>query len=151
MTTANPETEQAPQVLFRPGKKKKAYRQRPEEPESTTATSNGETATEAAPVASNGAPDAQPQEDESEEGLSVAEVLRRRNLRKQRHGGVGFRAGPSSLGDEQAASEANTEQGMVLHGDADAQPGTESAIVGGITKRFAPQTGLVGDLVNKHM
>jgi hypothetical protein len=148
MATVNAEADTAPQVVFRPGKKRKIYRQRAEEPES--ATSNTDTPTEAAAVASSSAP-ATPAEAEDEEELSVAEVLRLRNSRKHKHGGVGFRAGPSGADGDREASEENTEQSLVLHGSADAQQGAEAAVIGGISKRFAPQTGLVGELVNKHM
>ena len=143
MATVNSETDPAPQVVFRPGKKRKAYRQRPEESESTIR--NGEIATEAGPVASSNAHDTPTELDENEEGFSVAEVLRLRSSRKHKHGGVGFRAGGG------AASDENTEQGLVLYGNADAQAGAESAIIGGISKRFAPQTGMAGELVNRHM
>ncbi|KAL2019221.1 hypothetical protein VTK56DRAFT_9948 [Thermocarpiscus australiensis] len=143
METISAETGLEPQVVFRPGKKRKPYRQRTEEPENTI--SNTESATEVATAASSSAHVADAELDQNEEGLSVAEVLRLRNSRKHKHGGVEFRAGPSSYGDE------NTEQSLVLHDSAEAQQGAESALVGGITKRFAPQTGLVGELVNKHM
>ncbi|KAK4158179.1 hepatocellular carcinoma-associated antigen 59-domain-containing protein [Chaetomidium leptoderma] len=144
MATIDAETDAAPQVVFRPGKKRKVYRQRPEEPES--ATSNSETPTAAGPAAPT-------ERDEVEEALSVAEVLRLRNARKHKLGGVGFRTGRSGLrGDDRATSEENTEQGLVLHGgSADLQQGAEAVVIGGISKRFAPQTGMVGELVNKHM
>jgi hypothetical protein len=151
MATINAETEGAPQVVFRPGKKRKMYRQRAEEPEATL--SNGETPG-AGLATPNSAPATPARPDHDEEGLLVADVVRRRNARKHRHGGVGvgFRAGPVGLGDGRATSEENnTDQRLVLHGNADAQQGAESAVIGGISKRFAPQTGLVGELVNKHM
>lgn len=143
MATIDTETEPAPQVLFRPGKKRKPYRHRPGEPEN--AIGNGELAPEPEPPASTSA------QDRDEEGLAVAEVLRLRNFRKHKLGGVGFRAGPSSLGDDTAGSDENTEQSLVLHGGADAQQAAETTVVGGISRRFAPQTGLVGELVNRHM
>jgi len=149
MATINTETEATPQVVFRPGKKRKIYRQRAEEPESTT--SNGETPTETDATASSSAFATPAEPNETQEGLSVAEALRLRNSRKHKHGGVGFRAGPSGLGDDRADSEENPERGLVLHGSTDAQQGAETAVIGGISKRFAPQTGLVGELVNRHM
>jgi hypothetical protein len=151
MATINAETEGAPQVVFRPGKKRKMYRQRAEELETTLSNSNGETP-DAGLATPNSAPATPAGPDDEDEGLSVAEVIRRRNARKHRHGGVGFRAGPLGLGDDRATSEENnTDQRLVLHGNADAQQGAEAAVIGGISKRFAPQTGLVGELVNKHM
>ncbi|KXX79093.1 hypothetical protein MMYC01_203033 [Madurella mycetomatis] len=150
MTTTSPESEPQPQVVFRLGKKRKSYRRRPEDLENTT-NNSGEITTDTTPTATISAPITPAQQDEDEEGLSVAEVLRLRNARKHKHGGVGFRAGPSSLGDDRATSKENTEQSLVLHDGAEAHPGAETAIVGGISKRFAPQTGLAGELVNKHM
>ncbi|KAK4042066.1 hepatocellular carcinoma-associated antigen 59-domain-containing protein [Parachaetomium inaequale] len=153
MATINAETDAVPQVVFRPGKKRKIYRQRLEEPDSTA--SNGGTPTEADSAAPSSTPTTTAErDDDDEQGLSVAEVLRLRNSRKHKHGGVGFRAGPSGVGDDDraaAATEQNTERGLVLHGNADAQQGAEAAVIGGISKRFAPQTGMVGELVNRHM
>ncbi|KAL2159149.1 hypothetical protein VTH06DRAFT_2581 [Thermothelomyces fergusii] len=145
------ETDAVPQVVFRHGKKGKTYRQRAEG--SSGATDSGETPDQAEHGAASAASATTTIErDEDEAGLSVAEVLRRRNARKHKHGGVGFRAGPSGPGnDAAAASEENAERGLVPHGGADAEQGSEAAIAGGIAKRFAPQTGLVGELVNRHI
>ncbi|KAK3903462.1 hepatocellular carcinoma-associated antigen 59-domain-containing protein [Staphylotrichum tortipilum] len=145
------ETGAAPQVLFRPGKKRKNYRQRAEQPDDTPST--GATPTEAntaEPTRAVASP-VEPAQDEPEERPSVAEALRLRNARKHKHGGVGFRAGRTGPGDERASGEDNTEQGLVLHGNADAQQAADVAVIGGISTRFAPQTGMVGDLVNRHM
>lgn len=149
MTTTSPESEPQLQVVFRPGKKRKSYRRRLEDQENTI-NNSGEITTETTPTATISAPVTPAQQNEDEEGPSVAEVLRLRNARKHKHGGVGFRAGLSSLGDR-ATSEETTEQSLILHDGAEAHPGAETAIVGGISKRFAPQTGLAGELVNKHM
>ncbi|KAK3336510.1 hypothetical protein B0T19DRAFT_41105 [Cercophora scortea] len=154
MSSPRPDTTSEPQVVFRPGKKRKIYRQRAEEetpasdevPVATTPTAIAATARK--PSSDND------DDDEGETGLSVTEALRLRNARKHRHGGVGFRAGPASHSDGNSGANArdeNTEQGMVLHDGADGQRPEESAILGGITMRFAPQTGLVGELVNKNM
>jgi hypothetical protein len=132
--------------MFRPGKKRKIYRQRPEEEEDATTKSTTDDFT--APATASDAPTAGDAAEDSGDGRSVAEVLRLRNLRKQRHGGVAFRAGPYGYGDDSSATAENSEQSMVLHDSADAD---DSGILGGITQRFAPQTGLVGELVNKHM
>ncbi|KAK4449432.1 hepatocellular carcinoma-associated antigen 59-domain-containing protein [Podospora aff. communis PSN243] len=135
---ASPEAESAP-VLFRRGKKRKAYRQRTEEDEPSI--TEGASSTATAPAPTSFAP-----EDDSEE-RSVAEALRLRNARKHRNGGVVFRAGPSSNWEGSGMTDENPERSMVIHDSADG----DSAILGGITQRFAPQTGLVGELVNKHM
>jgi hypothetical protein len=145
------ETGAAPQVVFRPGKKRKNYRQRAEEPDDTP--SNAATPTDTTTTEPTGAlaSPVEPATDQPEEGLSVAEVVRLRNSRKHKHGGVGFRAGPAGLGDDRPGGDNNTELGLVLHGSADAQQAAEAAVIGGISTRFAPQTGMVGDLVNRHM
>jgi hypothetical protein len=147
MATISAEPEDVPQVVFRPGKKRKIYRQRPTELDS--ATSNHETTNEAG-SAEPSRPTATDEHDEDDQNLSVAEVLRLRNARKHKHGGVGFSTGQSGLGDDGTARE-NAERSVVLHGNADTQQGAEAAVIGGISKRFAPQTGMVGELVNKHM
>ena len=106
----------------------------------TTSGSDPKSATEIREVHNSGSAD----REEDEQELSVAEVLRRRNARnKSRLGGVAFRAGPNSrAGDDGTAERANTD--LTLANSAD-------KILGGITGRFASQTGLVGELVNKHM
>lgn len=146
---ASPPTESAP-ILFRPGKKRKAYRHRADEGEGIAAQGDDATHAVETPTTSNGGLATKTignHDDDDDDGPSVAEALRLRHAKKHRHGGVAFRAGPSSLG-ESNGNESNPEQGLVLHDG----PGPEdSAVIGGITKRFAPQTGLVGELVNRHM
>jgi hypothetical protein len=151
MATMNAESEPPPQVVFRPGKKRKPYRQRPEGPEQPIL--NSEIATDNAPPATNSAPVTPALQNEDEEGLSVAEVIRLRNARRHKHGGVGFRPEGTTSDDKTAVDDEITERSLVLHDGAEAgtQPGPETAVLGGISKRFAPQTGLVGELVNKHM
>jgi len=139
---ASPEAQPA-QVVFRPGKKRKAYRHRPEEEEPVIAegATNSLTASSATGVAL----------DDDSDQRSVAGALRLRNARKNRHGGVAFRAGPFLHGDGGEATDTNPDRSMVLHDTVDGSRQDDSAILGGITQRFAPQTGLVGELVNKHM
>lgn len=133
-----------PQVVFRPSKKRKHFRQRAEE-------------SEARPVeATQQAADQPVQDQNSETKLraardttsdteesSVAEALRLRNARKARLKGVGFRP----EGTSKAPGEASTEKSLVLKDD----PNGPDSMEYGISKRFAPQAGLVGELVNKHM
>ncbi|KAK4227627.1 hepatocellular carcinoma-associated antigen 59-domain-containing protein [Podospora fimiseda] len=142
---STPETESAaePKIVFRAGKKRKAYRQRAEEEVDNAPSTAAHDATPVAPPTA----EATPQEDE-EEGLSVAEALRLRNARKHKLGGVGFRAGQFS-NNESATADHNTEQGLVVHDGACTQ--TSMDIIGAVNTRFAPQTGLVGEIVNKHM
>lgn len=145
---ASPSAEPAqkePQVVFRPGKKRKIYRQRAgdDDDDITKPETPAESSTVAEPSTSEEIPNIA-----EEEGLSVAEILRLRNARKSRLRGVEFRP---EQGPRDGNTATNTEQSLVLKGNAgDAAKGSD-ALVGGMTRRFAPQTGLVGELVNKHM
>lgn len=171
-TTPTPEPAVAapPPVLFRASKKKRAFRQRADDdddakPAAQTgaavtlntgsdatatcqdATSTTEPAVSGTVATATAAATKRDENDKETGGLSVAEVLRLRNAKKHRLGGVAFRAG-----DEAGAATTvqNSEQAMVLHGGGEVQQ-QEAAILGGVAKRFAPQTGMVGELVNKHM
>lgn len=132
-----------PQVpAFRPGKKRKIYRHRTEDTDESPLD---------APLATpqpTFTPDPRPSDDSTDtantdEQLPVSSLLRLRQVRKGRLGGVAFRAGSTTQANEQPQ---NTEQSLVPH-----DGGAENPVIGGITTRFAPQTGLVGELVNKHM
>ena len=131
-----------PQIpAFRPGKKRKIYRHRAEDTDDSPLDTPL-----AIPQPTAGSdlrlpgttPDAVAPDDEEH---AVSEIIRLR-ARKGRLGGVAFRAGPTRA-DEHAE---NTEQGLVPHDGS-----AETAVVGGMRNRFAPQTGLVGELVNRHM
>lgn len=165
---ASPSEEQSPTiqppVVFRSNRKRKAgYRQRPgsqdididikdatasPEPSSSsvvptsgnhpTEPAQRAPSTEAAP--SSAVTEAQADDDPSSQ--SIAEALRLRNLRKSRLKGVGFRPQDGRNAKHDAA---NPERGLT-HGNQDAD-----AVELGIAGRFAPQTGTVGELVNKHM
>ncbi|KAK3396532.1 hepatocellular carcinoma-associated antigen 59-domain-containing protein [Sordaria brevicollis] len=161
-----------PPVLFRASKKKRAFRQRAEDNDddvakpgvqpNSAATIN--TASDAAApgqgnatsstdptVSATPATTASTSNDKEEGGLSVAEVLRLRNAKKHRLGGVAFRAGDDGA-TATSTVQQNSEQAMVLHENGgEVQQQQEAAILGGVAKRFAPQTGMVGELVNKHM
>lgn len=73
---------------------------------------------------------------------SIAEALRLRAQRRSRLNGVGFKPSQS------AAREDNDERGLVLHSAA--KDDGQDALAGA-PSRFAPQTGLSTQLVNKHM
>ncbi|OAA56580.1 mRNA splicing factor RNA helicase [Niveomyces insectorum RCEF 264] len=170
-----------PVLFGRPGKKRKIYRQRPEtaaeEPSaSPAATEDGAKADDATtpalpqPVtrlggsegdtikdddgggdsgsASDG--DGNASEDDAVE-LTVAALIRRRKARRQKLGGVEFRVG------EEGGSHSSADRSLALRtgGDFDLDEAgmdmdfsSEPIPVG---LRFAPQTGLIGELVNKHM
>ncbi|KAM7197614.1 hypothetical protein V8F20_006504 [Naviculisporaceae sp. PSN 640] len=146
-----PEPATEPQVLFRAGKKRKAYRQRLQDPEETTAADTNPVAASApAPAEAPSAP-RPAEDDEDEEGISVAEAIRRRNAKKHKLGGVGFHARTLAAVHDSADDE-NAEQGLVLHDAEKAlKSQREADMPVGIPSRFAPQTGLVGELVNKNM
>jgi len=143
MASPIPEPATEPKVVFRPGKKRKAYRQRVGEDAETTISASDD-GTPAISLPSTPAP-----ETAEEKGLSVAEALRLRNARKHKLGGVGFRAGQHSHNSDYTAFDNNAEQSLVLHDGTDAQAGID--VIGGMNTRFAPQTGLVGEIVNRHM
>lgn len=137
-------------VIFRASKKKKAYRQRPQEPDETTAADTNPVAASApAPPEAPSAP--RPADDDDEEtGISVAEAIRRRNAKKHKLGGITFHA--RTLAPAHDSVDENTERGMVLHDAENALKSQRDADMPfGISTRFAPQTGLVGELVNKNM
>ena len=131
--------------MFRPGKKRKIYRQRAEDDEEG-AKPKIETPTE--PKITGEVHPSEASSVAEEEGLSVAEIRRLRNARRSRLRGVEFRP---EQGPREGAEAENTETSLVLKNDAAGAPKSSDALVGGMTKRFAPQTGMVGELVNQHM
>lgn len=154
---------EGPPVVFRRGKKKKAaYRQRDNEASddgvavpTTTADAPTGTSQCAAAGPDSSAPanvhikkedsdDEKEHLDEGEDaGLSVAEVLKLRNARKAKTRGVDLRADSGSkVVDEPTSTELVVKEEM---------PSPAAAVVAGLGRRFAAQTGLVGELVNRHM
>ncbi|OTB08700.1 hypothetical protein M426DRAFT_18787 [Hypoxylon sp. CI-4A] len=152
-----------PQVFFR-GKKRKTYRQRTEPaddndddevlksvetqplPENAVTTPDTPTTSNAGASAPNQSEDAA----EEEKGLSVAEVLRLRNARKARLGGVRFGAS-SSHGSNDATTAAPGEILDELSLMIREEENKALDIAAGVQKRFAPQTGLATEMVNQHM
>jgi hypothetical protein len=134
-----------PPVVFR-GKKRKLYRQRATEDANTQEQStNQESAATDGPEAPR-AESSKPQTPaENEDDLSVAEIIRRRNARKSRLRGVGFGVDGATQGDG-----SNLEDELSLMIREEEQKALD-APVGGMTNRFTAQTGMAGELVNKHM
>jgi len=123
--------------LFRPVKRRKFMRKRPDEKSAKTEPTPIDTV--ASP--SFGAEDIEPpQSPTNDKGLSVAEILRLRKLRKTRKGGIEFSNAPAPSHPDDANS--NT---LVIQ-DADADTGR----VREMSDRFTPHTGQVVD-ANKHM
>ncbi|SPN97194.1 uncharacterized protein DNG_00709 [Cephalotrichum gorgonifer] len=127
-----------PPVIFRPKKKRPTLRSRQDD-------AGVPDATGAQAETGDNAPDKKDESDDDDQEVSVAELLRQRRKQQARLKGVGLppEKPPSGYG----AGEDNLERGIVAAAEA-MSPDTGLAT---IPSRFAPQTGLVGDLVNKHM
>ncbi|PSR76884.1 hypothetical protein BD289DRAFT_378375 [Coniella lustricola] len=142
MDTSDSPQDPAPQVVFRPSKKRKHLRQRAEE--SSTASADTTSPAAALPIEAQGDEVTHSNEQISAsestetEGLSVAEIKRLRNARKSKLKGVEFR--PESAKSEAAPMESS----FGLQDDSE-------PVEVGVARRFAPQAGIVGELVNKHM
>ncbi|KAI2629603.1 hypothetical protein GGR54DRAFT_585731 [Hypoxylon sp. NC1633] len=162
MDTPASEATPEPPVVFR-GKKRKTYRQRAEatgndevsKSVSTPQTEQPTTTSDSPPKPDGTASTPIQSEDaveEEEKGLSVAEILRRRNVRKSRLGGVKFGAGNNhSPGDATAATadRGNTLDDLTLMIREEENKAMD--IAAGVKKRFAVQTGLATEVINKHM
>ncbi|ROT39870.1 hypothetical protein SODALDRAFT_332002 [Sodiomyces alkalinus F11] len=161
-STSEEQSPTIPPVLFRSNRKRKpGYRQRPEsqdidikdtttspEPSSTPADRNLPTESTEPRLPTDpptALTQAQVDDDPDPSSQSIAEALRLRNLRKSRLKGVGFRPQGSQDGRNARDDDANQERSLV-QGNQDGD-----AVDLGIHGRFAPQTGIVGELVNKHM
>ncbi|RYP39485.1 hypothetical protein DL767_002219 [Monosporascus sp. MG133] len=104
---------------------------------------------------------AKKEEEDEEVGLSVAEVLRLRNARRSKLGGVKFSANDAlsrGTGDlpaeEQQHEGMNDELSLMIREEESRvleRSRTTAAAMADAGKRFAPQTGLTGELINKHM
>ncbi|KAI7784047.1 mrna splicing factor rna helicase [Diaporthe eres] len=124
MDSATPENPE-PQVVFRLSKKRKHFRQRAEESETKPDEATRQAAAPPLPDQDGEAkPSGSHDKNSDNEESSVSEALRLRN-----------------------AHEVSTEQSLVFKDD----PNGADAMEYGVSRRFAPQAGLVGELVNKHM
>ncbi|ATZ46364.1 hypothetical protein BCIN_01g09750 [Botrytis cinerea B05.10] len=158
---ATPISNSDPIPLFRPSKKRKIYRQRNQDDENEIKpeiSTNAPAPTAAAIpteqsldelIASNSIPIKKEEEDGEagmeETPLNISEILR---LRKQRKkiGGVEFKA-ESKIRD--GNDDEENGDALVKYEDKDAE---ETQPEGGLSmRRFAPQMGVVGSGVDKHM
>ncbi|KAG4438532.1 hypothetical protein IFR05_006006 [Cadophora sp. M221] len=152
VTISAPESSSAP--LFRPSKKRKIYRQRAtadDEPAPPSSLSSPPSALPAAapmPTAQSldelisTARASSPQNDDistQNEAVSMAEILRLRKKNKSR-GGVEFKASGHVVRDEEGELIVRPEE----------ERGLDVLGASGVPRKFAPQTGTVGD-VNRHM
>jgi hypothetical protein len=131
MTSPPPPTPTDQPILFRPGKKRKLYRQRDVSPPVAAATLDEL-------IASGGS--AEDAVDDA--GVSLAEILRLRKQRRARQpGGVEFRAEGHGRDGERGE-----------HDGADYDEGGKGGEGEGVVRRFAPQTGVLGKGdVDRHM
>lgn len=132
-------------ILFRPSKKRKIYRQRTnaDDTDDHPATVEVSPSTTPAPQSLDELIAMSSREADGElEGtqVSMAEILRLRKQRRPKIGGVGFKASGTPL--------ARDEMGTLVVRDQDDGEREEDMLAA--VKRFAPQTGTVGD-VNKHI
>jgi hypothetical protein len=147
METVTSPPEVADTVLFHPTKKRKIYRQRALDGVSSPTSPPGATENLDAIVAPVSAENASHTHEELEgTRVSMSEILRLRKLRKHRVGGVEFRASTvNGRGDDVQ------DGALVLHESSRADDeGVEAQHGAGVVRRFAKQTGMVGD-VDKHM
>jgi hypothetical protein len=133
--TPPPETEPSPDaapapVVFRSSKKRKANLRQRAPSDDTTLPSAPPAQTVDELIASASEP-------------SISSALRlRAQHRRPRHKGVGFTS------SEQSSAPSSTAERSLI--PATQQQPPEDPL-GGMTTRFAPQTGLTSQLVNKHM
>jgi hypothetical protein len=123
-----------PKIVFRATKKRKTYRQRGDDEADGAETTVTASSHRVAKHSADG---------EDDEGISVSEVLKLRNARKVRSRGLEIRA-------DHGPRPENAEQALVLR-DESSVGGQVVPVTASVPSRFAPQTGLVGEIFNKHM
>jgi hypothetical protein len=140
-------------ILFRPTKKRKIYRQRHDDPEPQLSNPNPPSPAPPQPnpqsidelISSASLPTTADEELESTQ-VSISEILRLRQKNKNKRSGVEFRASGHIARDQDGE--------LVIRHVATATGGEGEPVPpeggGGVIRKFAPQTGTVGD-VNKHM
>ncbi|KAH8815040.1 hypothetical protein F5884DRAFT_851542 [Xylogone sp. PMI_703] len=140
-------------IFHRPNKKRKIYRRQHSDEDVESASlvpSEPQPQSLDELIASSSAPKSAHSGEDSldeygEKGkVSMAELLRLRKLRKQRAGGVEFRADGVGRHGLMQIEEADGDGNGIEPRNGDAIPAVAAV------RKFAPQTGTVGD-VNKHM
>jgi hypothetical protein len=154
MSAVPQEVPEVDTILFRPSKKRKIYRQRANsaEAQALPSTSISPSPPAAVPlpnalsidelIASSSVTSLPQNAEEDLEGtlIPISEILRLRK-RNKRAGGVEFTSSSS-------APAIRDEDGIIVSSKAEDNEGAEQGGLG--VRKFAPQTGAVGD-VNKHM
>ncbi|CAD6568375.1 MAG: hypothetical protein ASARMPRED_001692 [Alectoria sarmentosa] len=128
--------------LFRPSKRRKFYRKR------TDAENEGSPAISSPPesmtvdelISHEGRLTQPPDQKSDEESLPVAEILRQRKAALRRTGGIEFTNSYAS-----ASNRPQTNDALIVKED------DTPADIKSVIERFAPQTGQVSDVVDKHM
>lgn len=141
-TDAGQAQQDAQPVLFRSVKRRKVYRQRATSPVAETAANPLLSPVSDVTTFSSGTTvqeHARTEEEGEESGRSMAEILRLRKLRKQRVGGVEFRA----------ASHSATPVLQVMERAKNDEAESEGGL--NVAKRFVGQTGLSAEVADKHM
>ncbi|TAQ83523.1 hypothetical protein B7494_g8164, partial [Chlorociboria aeruginascens] len=139
-------------VLFRASKKRKIYRQRADdepsipEPVPASPAAKEQSIEELISSAVEGGERQDREGDGDDQGISIAEILRARNSKKQRRG-VEFRVqGLGAREEDESALVVARQEKQEKHW------GHEIRVEGGLSaKKFAPQMGVVGDVADKHM
>ena len=133
--------------LFRPAKRRKAYRKRTDleeeeapKPESHRSVPPPEPMTVDELIAQNGHNTLSQGKAEEEAALSIAEILRSRKATARRRGGIEFTNNNPSNSTTSQPSDALIER-------EDETPADIKSVI----ERFAPQTGQVTDTTDKHM
>jgi hypothetical protein len=148
METVTSPLEAAETVLFRPAKKRKIYRQRALDNVPNPTSPPPDSTQSPDPILAPAITDhVSPTDEELEDTrVSMSEILRLRKLRKHRVGGVEFRASTVN-----GRGDVGQDGALVLHESSRAnEEGFEVPQGVGVARRFAKQTGMVGD-VDKHM
>lgn len=150
MNTDAPTADQPP--LFRPSKKRKIYRQRATSPPTIPPPTEATTTTTARSTAALPQPSTSGGDDDDDTAPSTAAIRRLLATRRQRVGGVEFRASSPRGADE--AEEGEGDGAVVVarresHGGHDEGEGAGGLAMGG--KRFVTQTGMSAEGVDRHM
>ncbi|KAI0974483.1 hypothetical protein F4678DRAFT_378583 [Xylaria arbuscula] len=148
MDPTSPVAETQSPIVFR-GKKRKTYRQRAGDESGTSATAIDavvDAVSAYSAQASTPDPTAAPTDREAGDALSLSEALRLRNARKSRLRGVIFSADNNA---QPGASEGGDDELSLMIREEEKKAMDQS--IAAANKRFAPQTGLSGEIINKHM
>jgi hypothetical protein len=156
-----PPTTDGDTILFRPTKKRKIYRQRHDDttpPETQLSSPNPSISPAPAQpnpqsidelIASSATLPTTADEEAESTQVSISEILRLRQRNKNKRSGVEFRASGHIARDQDGELVIRHATATATGGEGEPVP-LEGGGGGAVIRKFAPQTGTVGD-VNKHM